>query len=138
LIEIGGHAQAVLFLVVCDSATGLWPEHAVNLSTIKIIGLELLLNVADFGARHVHPAGMHRRVVAPGIYLRRPGKSETDASGMTDAVVRIGRLISTSNLISEIPAQDVSPAHVNNACSRRALRAASVLLDLAWSFRNGS
>jgi hypothetical protein len=43
---------------------------------------------------------------------------------MTDAVVRIGRLISTSNLIFEIPAQDVSPAHVNNACSRRALRAA--------------
>jgi hypothetical protein len=43
LIEIGGRAQAVLFLLVCDSATGLWPEHAVNLSTIKIIGLELLL-----------------------------------------------------------------------------------------------
>jgi hypothetical protein len=34
---------------------------------------------------------------------------------MTDAVVRIGRVISTSNLIFEIPAQDVPPAHVNNA-----------------------
>jgi hypothetical protein len=67
-----------------------------------------------------------------------PARAIPTPRAMTDAVVRIGRLISTSNLIFEIPAQDVSPAHVNNACSRRALRAASVLLDLAWSFRNGS
>jgi hypothetical protein len=57
---------------------------------------------------------------------------------MTDAVVRIGRVISASNLIFEIPAQDVSPAHVSNAYSRRALRASSVFSNLAMSFRHGS
>ena len=62
-----------------------------------------------------------------------PARARPTPRAMTDAVVRIGRLISTSNLIFEIPAQDVSPAHVNNACSRRALRAASVFPDLALS-----
>jgi hypothetical protein len=57
---------------------------------------------------------------------------------MTDVVVRLGRLTSTSNLIFEIPAQDVSSARVNNAYSRRALRTASVFPNLALSFRNGS
>jgi hypothetical protein len=48
---------------------------------VKVIGLELLLNVADFRARHVGRARMLRGVVAAGICLRGPGKSQTGTKG---------------------------------------------------------
>src|SRR5947208_12534574 len=78
-IEIGGRPQTVLPLVLCETSPGLWPEHAVDFPMVKVIGLELLLNVADFGTRHLARARMPRRMMAPGICLGGSGKGPTGA-----------------------------------------------------------
>jgi hypothetical protein len=78
-IEIGGHAKTVLLLILGESAPGLPPKNAVDFALVEIFGLELLLNIADFGARQVHRARMHSRVMAAGICLHSTGQAQSGA-----------------------------------------------------------
>src|SRR5271170_6410426 len=69
-----------------------------------------------------------------------PAQVKPAPRAMTDAVVRMSRLIPTSNLIFGIPTQGAPLAHVYNASSRRALRADRSFPNLTisfWRLRSG-